>query len=117
MGNQSYWVAYDDDEAEQRILAAIKAHNEEPDFDLVGETLRNVVIAEFKKPYRRTWLKGTRVILFNNGGGRSYTFAYMLRNGIDVQPFTEALKKHLNDSKLWRDVELSTTPGDSDNTM
>jgi len=93
MGWQSYYVIIDSDAERDRVLEAIRAHNTETNFDLVGE---EVVMPEVRELRRRT-KQGRQVILFGNGGGRFSTFKYFDNLGILLMPFDCKFESRLKD--------------------
>ena len=97
MGHQSYAIPYDTPEQLSEILKAIEKHNSYPSgvthqwvrYDKhsefarleVGDTLSNFVLVPFKagRQYKspREGPSLTRVVLFDNDGGRNCTFEFL----------------------------------------
>ncbi len=99
MGWQSYLIFFETPDEKERIISAIKEHNNEQDganWELVGETL--IMIQERKvlsKPHF-VKTKGRSVILFGNGGGRSCTFKYFEDKGFEIIPYSHDWDEKLN---------------------
>jgi hypothetical protein len=74
---------YDTDEQKQAIIEMINMHNNEPNFDLVGEPLYGVQ----QRTLKRRVTDGKYLILFGHGGGCSYTYDYFYNHGIPLRPY------------------------------
>jgi len=74
MGRQSYMLFYKSTEQRKQILQTIYNHNNEKDFEIIGETLHSVCCATPIKRLRDKGILG--VILCGHGGGRHYTCNY-----------------------------------------
>ena len=77
MGWQSYMVFYKSVEERKHILYMIYKHNNEENFDIIGEPLHSLCSAI---PIKRLRDKGViGVILCGHGGGRHQTMRYFDR--------------------------------------
>jgi len=95
MGWQSYAIGYETNEEFNNIMKTILEHNNERNQDIIGEELIGVVKASFK-PYKQTWnITNNKVVLFGNGGGRSYTFDYFQNKGFKIRPYDSGMKRRI----------------------
>jgi len=98
MGWQSYLIFFETPDEKERIITAIKEHNNEQgaNRELVGETL--IMIQERKVLSKPSFVKtkGRSVILFGNGGGRSSTFKYFEDKGFEIIPYSHEWEKELD---------------------
>ena len=102
MGWQSYTVGFNSEEEKQSILDVIRKHNTntettacdicgDPECDQVGEELFGINVLKVKKPYKRGPLAHFNYfMMFGNGGGRSHTFTFMIKNWVRVVPMIKA---------------------------
>lgn len=88
MGWQSYYIIFKTDDERQAILQAIRSHNTETNFDIVGEEIIGVM-------ERRVRDTDKFVMLFGNGGGRSSTFEYFSNRRFHIQPYSKVLDNSL----------------------
>lgn len=101
MGWQSYYYIYDTEDQRDQILDMIRSHNNEKNWEIVGEELEMVCIASL----RRRTKKGKKIIMFGNGGGRCLTFQYFSEGGIELEPYCNELDKRINRDKVT-DIKL-----------
>ena len=95
MGWQSYIIFFDSKETKDAIISAIKAHNNETNWDIVGETIVMVVERKIKSNKKPKFVvtPGMSTIMFGNGGGRSYTFKYFEDLGFEIFAYDRSWDK------------------------
>ena len=102
MGFQTYCIAVVKGEDVETIVEVLKRHNNEENYDLVGEEIMGCQVTDISNPYKRgPFGRCQQIVSCYNLGGRSYTRSYLFHNlpshlKCRVMDMTDSLRKRLS---------------------